>query len=95
MTDYERMRKALVQQTRLMSASEQMKKAPAYQELKAVGQMAVQPLLIALRDNERGAMAIMTLLEDITGENPAEDAAGDVERATLDWIDWGEAHSLL
>lgn len=60
---------------------------PVYQELVAMGQVAVGPLLQLI--GERWSWAVIALWE-ITGENPVpEEDRGDLIRMTQDWLEWG------
>ena len=66
---------------------------PAYRQIIGLGP-AVLPLI--LRDLAHTNRFWFPALNAITGENPIpDDAAGDVERMTAAWIEWGRANSLI
>jgi hypothetical protein len=66
---------------------------PAYRQIIALGP-SVLPLM--LRDLEESGRFWFPALSAITGENPIpDDAAGDIERMTRAWIEWGHEHGLL
>lgn len=66
---------------------------PAYRQIIGLGP-AVLPLL--LRDLAENRRFWFPALHGITGENPIpDDAAGDIERMTQAWLDWGRANRLI
>jgi hypothetical protein len=66
---------------------------PVYQELVAMGGVAVQPILHILR--ERSSKAFEAL-HDITGECPwTEEDRGDLPKMIHAWLIWGRDHGYL
>lgn len=66
---------------------------PAYQRIIALGRDVV-PLL--LRDLQVEPKYWFWALSSITGEQPvADDDAGDMERMTEAWLQWGRQHHFL
>ena len=66
---------------------------PAYRQIIGLGP-SVLPLI--LRDLQETGRFWFPALGAITGENPVPDhAAGDVERMTDAWLQWGRANGLI
>ena len=66
---------------------------PAYRQIIALGP-SVLPLM--LRDLKETGRFWFPALIAITGENPIPDeAAGDIERMTSAWVEWGHKNGLL
>jgi hypothetical protein len=76
-----------------MNRSDPAMDLPVFQELVAMGQVAVGPLLRLVK--ERWSWAILAL-HAITGETPwAEEDRGDLSRMTCAWLKWGTDRGLL
>jgi hypothetical protein len=75
-----------------LSSPIKLMKHPAYQRIIGLGP-PVLPLI--LKDLAESGRFWFPALSAITGENPVpDDAAGDIERMTSAWIEWGREHSL-
>jgi hypothetical protein len=76
-----------------LSSPIKLMKHPAYQRIIALG-APVLPLI--LRDLSENGRFWFPALNAITGENPVpDDAAGDIERMTSAWIEWGRENGLI
>lgn len=76
-----------------LSSPTKMVEHPAYRQIIGLGP-AVLPLM--LRDLAENGRFWFPALNAITGESPIpDDAAGDVERMTEAWIEWGHANGLF
>lgn len=76
-----------------LSSPTKLVEHPAYRQIIGLGPAAL-PLI--LRDLVERHRFWFPALNAITGENPIpDDAAGDVERMTNAWIEWGRANGLL
>jgi hypothetical protein len=76
-----------------LSSPARLVEHPAYRQIIGLGP-AVLPLI--LRDLAETGRFWFPALNAITGENPvSDDAMGDVERMTADWIAWGRANRLV
>lgn len=77
----------LARETTLLSSIAMMQDVRAYKTLKALGQKAVPELLQALRDDNDGIVAIVTLLSDITGYEPDVEP-GNMQALIAAWLKW-------
>jgi hypothetical protein len=76
-----------------LSSPIKLMKHPAYQRIIALG-APVLPLI--LRDLSENGRFWFPALNAITGENLVpDDAAGDIERMTSAWIEWGRVNGLI
>ncbi len=76
-----------------LSSPSKLIEHPAYRQMIGLGP-AVLPLL--LLDLEESGRFWFPALNAISGENPVtDDAAGDVERMTDAWLQWGRANGLI
>jgi hypothetical protein len=76
-----------------LSSTNKLVEHAAYRQIIGLGP-GVLPLI--LRDLAETGRFWFPALTAITGENPIpDDAAGDVERMTEAWIEWGRAHELI
>jgi hypothetical protein len=65
----------------------------AYRQIIGLGPAV---LALVLRDLSESGRFWFPALNAITGENPVpEDAAGDIERMTDAWLQWGRANDLI
>lgn len=81
---------ALEEQTRMLSSTQAMRETAAFAAIKAMGEEAVPDLLAALNDS-RTPLAIMLLLNEITGAQPVDRAdRGDIAKMIAAWIAWGK-----
>jgi hypothetical protein len=75
-----------------VSSPIKLMKHPAYQQIIGFG-APVLPLI--LRDLAESGRFWFPALNAITGENPVpDDAAGDIEKMTRAWIEWGRENGL-
>lgn len=76
-----------------LSSPSKLIEHPAYRQIIGLGP-AVLPLV--LLDLEQSGRFWFPALNAITGENPVpDDAAGDVERMTDAWLQWGRSNGLI
>ncbi len=90
---FEELALAWSQGTSHLSSPARLIEHPAYRQIIGLGP-AVLPLV--LRDLEERGRFWFPVLNAITGENPVpDDAAGDVERMSEAWLQWGRANGLI
>ncbi len=76
-----------------LSSSTKLVEHPAYRQIIGLGPAVLPVMLHDLAENGR---FWFPALNAITGENPVpDDAAGDVERMTEAWIEWGRVNRLI
>jgi hypothetical protein len=76
-----------------LSSPSRMAEHPAYREIIDLGAPAL-PLI--LRDLTETGRFWFPALNVITGENPVpSSAAGDIDKMTDAWIEWGRGHGLI
>jgi hypothetical protein len=76
-----------------LSSPVKLMEHPAYHRIIALGP-SVLPLM--LRDLAESGRFWFPALSAISGENPVPaDAAGDIERMTSAWIEWGHENGLV
>jgi len=91
-TEFEELVRSWSTDTAHLSSPIKLIKHPAYQRLIDLGP-PVLPLI--LRDLAESGRFWFPALNAITGENPVpDDAAGDIERMTRAWIEWGRENGL-
>jgi hypothetical protein len=82
---------ALEEQTSHLSSTQMMRNTAAYETILDQGEEAVPDLIAALRNKTSVPFVVMTLLSDITGENPVEPAdRGYVSKMVEAWLDWAD-----
>ena len=92
-TRFERLAETWVEETGLLSSTTEMIAHWAYQEIVALGGVAV-PLLLEEMAEEPDHWG--PALEILTGENPVPDEhLGDVDAMAEDWVSWGKARGFL
>lgn len=80
---------ALEKQTSMLSSPGMIRKTPAYQTFVKLGERTLPLLRNALQTGSVAAMPVMLLLEEITGEQPYDDAdRGDQEKMHTAWLNW-------
>ena len=89
---FEELAHAWAARTAHLSSPAKLVEDPAYRQIIGLGP-AVLPFV--LRDLEQTGRFWFPALHAITGENPvSDDAAGDIDRMTEAWIEWGRANGL-
>jgi len=90
---FRRLRDSWINDTLYMSSLSEMVTHPAYLEIIGMGWRVVPRLLEKLRQNPRHWFTALTA---ITGENPIPlDAAGNLDRMTQAWLEWGAENGYL
>jgi len=80
-------------ETAHLSSPTKLIEHPAYRQIIGLGPAILSLMLLDLAQHRR---FWFPALSAITGENPvSEDAAGDVEKMTNAWIEWGRENDLI
>ena len=81
------------QDTAFVSSTTKRVMHPSYQSIIGMGREVV-PML--LRDLQRNRRVWFWALNHITGANPVKpEDAGNIDKMTKAWLDWGKGHGLI